>query len=888
MPYIGYLKYDGQEIVNAARVSKYVENLMPQFGLENCADCDGIEAALDEEYTTPIVDNAPWFDPNNGPTENFYGVYPLSVSGVEDSNRQVAQTELIGNGTSFGRPRVTGKDVRVTALLIGRDSAAVESGMEWLNRALDGPCGGRDDCQGATLEYYSACPPKQDWSGVPRVPVRWDTATFPGEAGLWSPTGDVTVSAFGNPLWNFLTAGASVYRQVLNLIPGQSYRMTFQASAPQGSYAMEVSDVGRRGIDNANMPQVYDFVAPSSSVMLRVYPTDLGTFTPTTGFMSLSDLRVERTSSLGTVLWDDYRNDYTVSSGWVMNNLTGLTETAERTPSGITFIWRASGAGPTIPAGTMFSQAFRGFTPGKKYRSTAWLTMDEVTATYNMDFKPLGGQEDLFVDYSEEFGLHQFVSEWTADDATQEFGWVANVSQVTPTNPNLNVGLQYLFIEEITDPLEIEDPNPGVNYERVLYQVVATGGPTVEEYFNTKCGAMVRVSFSLRAGVPQQFTPSIVIGGALGGNAYPTPQVDCVNGGPVRHNFALNPNVATNISGWSGMGGTATRAVTANVTPFPPGYATVISFTGTERGIAYSFVPSLPVSLGAAFTASMYIQATTAAAYNMSLAFTSSVATANTISWSSQIDVPANTWTRISVTGPAPLEGTITDIVVSVRTQDPILLLRADALLVEDSLLLGEYFDGATNGGTWLGTANASASLYQPQPARIIVDPDCPPLPSPPLPPTIDEECVTAPGAWRRYVLPVPANAVPSYSRALPVITLESGMEAARQIRMRVYPDPTGTADMTQINPCSYEGEIIVSYMPPFSVMTVDAIERRAWVEGPTIDRQTVTQLMYGSDGGPVEWPSMTCGVPYLFTVDVDAADDISDLDVTLALGVQV
>lgn len=887
MTYQGYLKYDGQEIVNAQRTATYVDNLMPTFGLDNCSDCDALGTALGEEYTTPIVDVAPWYDPNDPATENFFGLYPLSISGIEDSTREVSATELVGDGTSFGRPRHTGKDVRVTGLLIGTDAAALESGLNWLSRALSGPCGGRDDCGGATLDYYSSCPPEQDWTGFPRVPVRWPVNPS-DEASLWAPSGDATTNEFGYPLWTFGTPGASVYRQVTHLIPGEPYRLTLQATGAS-SAAIEISDVGVRGFDQTWLPLTYDFIAPATTVMLRMYPTEYGNMNPIAGSLGLTDLRIERKAVMPTLLWTDYRPDNTATSGYTQRDLPSYNEFTLRDPSGVTFAWSPSVAGLPLPVGPLFSQSFRGFEPGKQYRMTAYVTMDSFTEGVNADFMLLSPADDLAVEYTNLSGLHRFVSDWTAEDTEQTVGFNVNAATTVPGTVLLNISLGFLFIEEITNDLEITDPNPGTAYERILYQTVATGGPTVEERFDMDCGAMMRVSFSLRAGVPFQFTPSVQIGQALGGQSYPTPQVECVNGGPVRTNLALNPTFGTSTqigTGWSALGGLLQTTTFSSQAIFPPNFGEVVApFTGTERGLQYAMTTTLPIVAGAAYTFSAYVYTNIATSVTLRAAFNNVNAYSN-----GTITIPPNVWTRVSLTAAAPLNQVVTTLQFQVSTTQATLptTMRIDGLLIEDSLVLGEYFDGATNGGVWLGTANASASQYTPVPASIIIDPDCPPLPSPPLPPTIEEACIDEPISWRRYVLPVPANAVPAYSQALPVITLTSGLSASRQIRMRVYRDITGSGDMSQINPCAYDGEIIVSYMPPFSVMTVDAIERRAWVEGLTIDRQTATQLLYGEDGGPVTWPSMSCGVPYLFTVDVDAAEDTSDLDVSLALGVQI
>lgn len=76
-------------------------------------------------------------------------------------------------------------------------------------------------------------------------------------------------------------------------------------------------------------------------------------------------------------------------------------------------------------------------------------------------------------------------------------------------------------------------------------------------------------------------------------------------------------------------------------------------------------------------------------------------------------------------------------------------------------------------------------------------------------------------------------------------------------------------AATSPIDPCSYCSEFIVSYVPPYSVVTVDGMVRRAYASvqgGPT---RPASNLLYAGDGGPMSWTELTCGIPYLVSVDV-------------------
>src|SRR5690606_15789042 len=130
----------------------------------------------DTSYRTPGLDLAPWIDSSNPALNDFWGVYPLGVSGVDDGTREVASTELIGDGAVMSRPRAASREMRFDVVLLGRNERAVTEGLHWLNRALDAyRCDGQSlDCTGTTLDFFSACPPACDYSACPDEIVGWD------------------------------------------------------------------------------------------------------------------------------------------------------------------------------------------------------------------------------------------------------------------------------------------------------------------------------------------------------------------------------------------------------------------------------------------------------------------------------------------------------------------------------------------------------------------------------------------------------------------------------------------------------------------------------------------------------------------------------------------
>lgn len=71
------------------------------------------------------------------------------------------------------------------------------------------------------------------------------------------------------------------------------------------------------------------------------------------------------------------------------------------------------------------------------------------------------------------------------------------------------------------------------------------------------------------------------------------------------------------------------------------------------------------------------------------------------------------------------------------------------------------------------------------------------------------------------------------------------------------------------VDPCAWCAEFIVSYLPPQTTLTVDAILERAFASVAGGEPAPANHLLYSADGAPMTWPELTCGTPYLFAIDV-------------------
>jgi hypothetical protein len=208
-------------------------------------------------------------------------------------------------------------------------------------------------------------------------------------------------------------------------------------------------------------------------------------------------------------------------------------------------------------------------------------------------------------------------------------------------------------------------------------------------------------------------------------------------------------------------------------------------------------------------------------------------------------------------------------------------------------LTLGDafpYFDGSTVDVPgvdyrWEGAENASASSANAAPVTDydpLADPDCPRPPAPPRPPSVADDCIIDIGTWQRYWSVIPKEVVTEWLTMVPSIALHIGGEPARQVRVRIYPNPDDLTPEQFIGPWS--SEQIVSYLPPYSSMLIDGVDQRAWAvvgDGP---RLRADHLLYGTGGTPATWPLLKCGVGYLASFDVPTDAPVGNLEVEIAL----
>lgn len=159
MAWSGFFEYDGNEIINVSRTEAYAKSaglhwFRPLF--KNDALAYMLDGVL--EYTTPLLDDAPWVDDNAPESLDFYGFYPLDVTGLDDSSRTSTVTESLSDGGNPGRIRHATQSLVFNGILLARTEAGATYGAKWLRKALLGGACDQPGCSGAEL-CYMASPP---------------------------------------------------------------------------------------------------------------------------------------------------------------------------------------------------------------------------------------------------------------------------------------------------------------------------------------------------------------------------------------------------------------------------------------------------------------------------------------------------------------------------------------------------------------------------------------------------------------------------------------------------------------------------------------------------------------------------------------------------------
>jgi hypothetical protein len=293
MAWPGYFVYNGCEIVNTSRTEAYARHAGLGF-FKPVYNNDALPLILGDTYASPLQDDAPWTDPDHVESYDFYGIYPLDVTGIEDSTASVTITESTSHGGWATPPRRATRAIVFSAVLVGQSDCAVEYGMRWLRAALSGGAciqGQRvrmSDCGGHPLEFL-ACEPKVDLNysqglatvqrelidglapGAPGItPVDGLGPTRPGDTQVDGGTPDVLeVSSIVTPPVFDLTTCLPEYQRFfygVSFTTGPTLTQKLTTTSGQVAWAVEFTAVATDPMEYGPLVPVYQgFLDPGVS-----------------------------------------------------------------------------------------------------------------------------------------------------------------------------------------------------------------------------------------------------------------------------------------------------------------------------------------------------------------------------------------------------------------------------------------------------------------------------------------------------------------------------------------------------------------------------------------------------------------------------------------------
>ena len=647
-------------------------------------------------------------------------------------------------------------------------------------------------------------------------------------------------------------------------------------------------------------PTVLDFIPRESTIYLSIQSLGVNGAAPTDS-LQVQNLLIRRVSRPGVVAFGTGNDAVPPTDGWTHVAPSTMRVDWFLDQSGyLTRAVNPSGGSSTYLASHGPRRTLFGLRPGSRYR-----VMIEFDAhSNNTDVAP-SLSVDPVVTLTNSAGV---IATYTDDNVGSltyfrvvEFTATATSSllSLTPTS-SIALGsfgsVSWTFHEYMVEEVLAVDetpPTPGRDQARVMYEVKASQGPILTNVRTSPCGVMGQVTFSLRAGNPFKYRLPTFAGGLPTGTSVQVPDIPCSEDGLAQIiNFSYNPSleeIPPIPDTWLGGGANLTfndRVVSATARLGTWVYRITADSGGSLSGINNYYFPSLTSGgptpqNGETITVSGFVRAITAGTLGT---FTMSVFVTMTgfPPFSVQDTVNAavlNQWYRLEATFTIPDNVSLSGIETGFFPPPDVAAavgMEADALMIQRGTVATDPFAQNTVNVEWSDNPNESALLYTPVAEDISEDPDCPIPPEPPAPPQIDDACVTEPSAYDRTVVEISADTVPRNLTAYPVITLTAGAEAVRQARIRFWENP-GNLTIDQIDPCDYDGEIIVSYLAPGATIVIDGVLQEATVTAPGFEPRNANHVLYGPNGGPVDWPELTGGIPYLVTLELDSAASYSD-----------
>lgn len=202
----------------------------------------------------------------------------------------------------------------------------------------------------------------------------------------------------------------------------------------------------------------------------------------------------------------------------------------------------------------------------------------------------------------------------------------------------------------------------------------------------------------------------------------------------VRTNRALNPSVESGLTGWGlWMGsGTAAQSLATSGVVYGTQFQRITWSVATTTKTGGSIYSDTPIAASKQYTLSAWVRSSITQVVNPQLQFWNGGTPTVSIG-GSDFNLPANVWTRVYLTAISGASDTKVDFRVYATSAASSLwtigaTLDTDAVLIEETPVIGPYFDGATPAAgdftyAWTGAANASTSTQSGQGVAVYSSP---------------------------------------------------------------------------------------------------------------------------------------------------------------------